>query len=204
MRPKPSSNAVATLLMLGVALAAAGPNGLRELAAVSIGVAVCVFGVGAIRRNGGESKLPWVIVHIGATGMLVSFVVRGIDGSISGETFAFPSVADLIALPAYALLISGEFALVRARRDRTVRANTLDALIVAAAFGFGLWVLLIAPIVADESLAVTARLLDAVYSFLDIALVATTALLAFGPGRRNRTYRMLAGSIGVPGGAACP
>ncbi len=197
MRPRPSSHVTATLLLLGVTLAAVGPTGVQEIAAVAIGVAVCVLGVGAIRRNGGETKLPWVLVHIGATGMLVSFIVRGIDGSISGQTFAFPSVADLVALPAYAMLIAGESALASARRDRTVRANTLDALIVAAAFGFGLWVLLIAPIIADESLSVVARLLDAVYSFLDIALVATTALLAFGPGRRNRTYRMLAGSIGA-------
>ncbi len=178
-----------------LAVAALGPASVRGLVTVGIGVAVCVGGVGAIRKNGGESKRPWVLVHIGAVGLLTSFVIRGVHAALSGDSFPFPSPADALAVPSYALVILGEFALARARRDRAVRANTLDALIVASASGFALWTTLLAPLVVDTSLAVPVRALDAVYSFLDVCLIAATALLAFGPGRRNRTYHMLAGAI---------
>jgi diguanylate cyclase (GGDEF)-like protein len=107
----------------------------------------------------------------------------------------FPSPADGFYLAAYGLLIPGLLLLVR--RQSTVGGTTalLDAGIVATSLGLLFWSLVMQPIIGDNSLTATTKLISLAYPAADALMLAIVVRLLAGGGLRSASARLLVAAV---------
>jgi diguanylate cyclase (GGDEF)-like protein len=107
----------------------------------------------------------------------------------------FPSLADVLYLGGYPVLVAGLAILIRGRASGRDRAGLVDAGIIAAGVGLLAWEFWIRPIVLDESLSPAAWLISLGYPMMDLLMFVMVARLFTTAGARTPSFRLLAGAI---------
>ena len=156
-------------------------------------VAAMVVGV---RRHRPANPAPWYaliaaqVVYLLAdlTFYTMHFLVR---------SAAYPTVADLLYLSHYPIVVFGVLLLVRSRTRGGDPGSLIDALIIATGFGVLSLVFLIAPNVHTEELPLLARLVSAAYPVMDVLVLAAAARLVVGPGPRQTAFWLFTASLAV-------
>ena len=144
-----------------------------------------------------RQRLPWLLCATGGALFLVGSITRLVHAGVAGVDEPFPSVADVLFLAGYVALILGELSLIRFRTLEAERDHMIDAAIVAAGVSLLAWAAILAPYVRDSGIPGAERYLNIGYSTLTLVLLTLTARLAVGPGIRNKSYYLLAGSISL-------
>ncbi len=121
-----------------------------------------------------------------------SIIARGVDATISGIAFPFPSPADVLAVAAYLLIIWALVSIARSRRAFTGHGDALEVLMVATAMLGPFWVGALERYLQDPSYSLGHRGLTLVYAIIEVVFAATILRLATGPARRTPTYWLLA------------
>ena len=155
---------------------------------------ICALGWwAAVRRSGGPTRLPWVLIALVETLWL--------SGDLIGtfETYVLHSESEVSLsnapwLAAYPVLGMALVVMVRRRAPGQLRAGVLDGLTLTTAAGIAAWQLLVAPMLAGTPLTLPV-LVGALYPFADVVLLAGVVLLVFAPGARGVPTKLLIGSI---------
>ena len=164
----------------------------RGSAYTLLGLATVVATIVGVRRHRPSAATPWYLLSAGALSFVIGGIARAVHGSMIGVENPFPSPADLFTVSAYVFLVLGLRALLQSRSFRVDITTTLDAFLIAGGVGTIIWIYLLGPHVADASIPLAERLLNATYSGFDIVVAAMIARLALTPGNRPTSYKLLA------------
>ncbi|HEU5150258.1 MAG TPA: EAL domain-containing protein [Iamia sp.] len=156
-----------------------------------LGWAAVIVGVRSVRK-GSPARRAWTWFNAAAVAFLVGGLARTVHAAVSGVDRPFPSVADAIVIFGYIALIVAAAFLGHLRSPDRNRAAIIDGTIVAVAATTVMWSLLLGPHIADGSIPIFERLLNAQYSVLTTIFLAVITRLAVGPGARTTGYRLLA------------
>lgn len=137
----------------------------------------------------------WRLIAAGIVAFGIGDLVWGIDQAF-GNGLPSVSVADFWYLAGYPLIGAGLVFAVQRRSRGSQRAVTLDSLGIVAAGMLLIWVYLLQPTLADETLTAGAKLVAAAYPVGDLILLAVTLRLAFGDGLRSPSLRLLVLGLG--------
>ncbi|MEM7285055.1 MAG: EAL domain-containing protein [Actinomycetota bacterium] len=181
-------------VLISVAGLVVGQAGVARLIVVVGFVAILVR---TMRINRSIATGPWRLLLVGGVLALVQSIARVVHGGIVDQEYPFPSVADVIGLAAYAVMMAGGISMVRVRTRERRRENSTDAMIFAAVTGMITLNVFLAPYLHDGTVPVDERLLVLVYSISTLGLTAMAARISFGPGVRNEAYYLLALSVSV-------
>ncbi len=107
----------------------------------------------------------------------------------------FPSWGDAVYLLMYPVVMAGIMALVRRRNRRADGPGALDALIMTLGLALLSGMLLIAPYLHDQGMAVLPKLVSVAYPLGDIMLLAAGIRLAVDGGKRQPAFYLLVGGI---------
>ena len=127
--------------------------------------------------------------------MFLAAIGRFIHGIIIGAGSPFPSPADGLYLVGYLLFLVGAIQFLRARETQPDRDGWIDALIVGAAFAVLEWVVILLPYLQRTDAPASARVLNAIYSLLTIALLTVTFRVIHAPGHREPSYYLLGAAV---------
>jgi len=159
-----------------------------------IGAASVVTVLAGGRRHFRDgSRRAWELFALG-----LAFEVAG-DATYTvydylGKTVPTPSIADVLYLVGYPLLVAGVAVLLRELGGRMSRAVALDAVIAFAAVTTLQWTFVIASLIhVDES--VSARIVDLAYPCADVLLFGAVLQLLIAPTPRSSTYRFLTAAV---------
>lgn len=176
------------LLVLAYPLLPAGPASAVYLVVGAGSVAAVVAGARARRPR---DRTPWYLLAAGQLAFVAGDAAwTWLD--VVGLS-PFPSVADVLYLCGYPLLIVAVLAMVRRRRGTDV-ASVVDALLVALALGLVVWVVIAAPTLRGEG-TVLERTIAAAYPAGDILLLGLLPMLLLTGGARTLAFRMLLGGV---------
>jgi diguanylate cyclase len=153
------------------------------------GSSVVALIVGA-RRNSGR-RAPWYLLAAGQALFVAGAVLAYNYERLFASSLPFPSVADLLHLAFYPLLVAGMLMVIRERGENRDRASLIDALIVTLSLATLLWVYLIAPYVAGGSLSLAGRVTSIAYPAMDILVLGVVARVAAGSHRREAAFTFL-------------
>ena len=107
----------------------------------------------------------------------------------------FPSLGDAIYLSLYPALFGGIFVLARRRNPNGEWASLIDSLILTIGLGLISWLVLVSPVIHDDSQSTVAQLVSVAYPIADILLLAFALRLAVDTGKRQPALYLLFGSI---------
>ena len=107
----------------------------------------------------------------------------------------FPSLGDAIYLSLYPALFAGIVVLARRRNPNGEWASLIDSLILTIGLGLISWLVLISPVIHDDSQGTLAQLVSVAYPTADILLLAFALRLAVDTGKRQPAFYLLFGSI---------
>ena len=161
-------------------------------AAVSASVVACL--VLGVRRHRPEPPLPWYLLLAGQVLCLLADLAFYWLHLVAGSE-AYPSVADLLYLAHYPLVVAGVLALVRSRTPGSDRVSLNDAAVVATSLGVLSWAFLVQPAVLADGVTVQTRLVSVAYPVMDLLVLAAAARLVVGVGFRPPAYWLLVGSL---------
>ncbi|GAA3345657.1 hypothetical protein GCM10020358_53540 [Amorphoplanes nipponensis] len=157
------------------------------------GVAAMVVGL-LLHRP--ARPLPWWLLLAGqfcyVGGDMVAAVMRRWL-----EMEPFPAPADYMYLVGYALQAAALLMIIQRRPRGGDGAALLEASIIGAAFALVSWVFLMKPVVLDNELTLTGKLISVGYPALDLLLLALLARLLAGRGARVPAFWWLASSIAL-------
>ena len=114
---------------------------------------------------------------------------------VFGADVPFPSWGDAIYLSLYPALFGGIFILARRRNPSGEWASLIDSLILTIGLGLISWLVLISPVIHDDSQTQLARIVSVAYPTADILLLAGALRLAVDNGKRQPAFYLLFGSI---------
>jgi two-component system cell cycle response regulator len=141
-----------------------------------------------VARHRPRLWVPWLLFG------LSQMIYAAADGTFYVAHYAldaqrFPSIADLLYLAHYPLLLAGLLLVIRRRTPGDV-IGLLDGLILAVAVAMLSWLFIIQPTATngDHALALYA---DLAYPIMDLALLAVAARLLTGGGRRSPAFVFL-------------
>jgi signal transduction histidine kinase len=158
---------------------------------VSASVVVCL--VLGMRRHRPE-LLPWRLLLAGQVLYLLADLTFYALHLVLGNQ-AYPSVADVLYLAHYPLVIAGVLALVRSRTPGSDRVSLNDAAIIATSLGVLSWVFLVEPAVGAHGVPLQLRIVSAAYPIMDLLVLAAVARLVVGVGFRPPAYWLLVASL---------
>jgi hypothetical protein len=104
---------------------------------------------------------------------------------VFGADVPFPSWGDAIYLSLYPALFGGIFILARRRNPSGEWASLIDSLILTIGLGLISWLVLISPVIHDDSQTQLARIVSIAYPTADILLLAGALRLAVDNGKRH-------------------
>ena len=159
---------------------------------VSASVVVCL--VLGMRRHRPEQLLPWRLLLAGQVLYLLADLTFYALHLVLGNQ-AYPSVADVLYLAHYPLVIAGVLALVRSRTPGSDRVSLNDAAIIATSLGVLSWVFLVEPAVGAHGVPLQLRIVSAAYPIMDLLVLAAVARLVVGVGFRPPAYWLLVASL---------
>jgi signal transduction histidine kinase len=103
----------------------------------------------------------------------------------------FPSLADVVYLSFYPLLVPGLLLLVRAQNPGRDRASLIDAVIIATGVGLLSWIFLIVPYVRAPDLTLLQRLVSVAYPIQDVVLLAVGVRLWRAGSQGTAAFQLL-------------
>lgn len=136
---------------------------------------------------------------LAAIGLLmgVGIIVRALHGEAIGVTNPIPSWADFVHVPAYVLFTAGIFV---AYRRRSVRADFeawLDSIAIVFGIATLIWGWFLGEFLLDESIAFSTRVVNQIYTTLNLVSVALALRITASPGRRPLSYYLLSAAAAV-------
>ena len=153
--------------------------------AVSASAVACL--VLGVRRYRPEPLLPWYLLLAGQVLYLLADLTFYSLHLVVGSQ-AYPSVADVLYLAHYPLVVAGVLALVRSRTPGSDRVSLNDAAIIATSLGVLSWVFLVGPAVLAHGVPVQMRIVSVAYPIMDLLVLAVAARLVVGVGFRPPAY----------------
>ena len=180
-----------------VALAAANPLA-RPLIAQPVIVVGIVIAWARVRNLEEPHRRAWTLFTAGGTLIFAGAVGRVVHGTIIGVEQPLPSPGDILLVAGYGAFILGALEFLR-RRSGAIRDwdSWLDALIVTAAIGVVVWVLLLEPYANDPSVMTAERVTNIGYTILSLILLTVCVRVVQAPGRRPLPYYLFGGAVGV-------
>jgi diguanylate cyclase (GGDEF)-like protein/PAS domain S-box-containing protein len=156
------------------------------------GIVGAVVGIRMYRPAAG---VAWWLFVVGLVLYWIGDVYTYSVRILFGVTVPFPSWGDAVYLAMYPVLMVGIMALVRRRNRRADGPGALDALIMTLGLALLSGMLLIAPYIHDQTLALLPKLVSIAYPLGDILLLAAGIRLAVGGGKRQPAFYLLMGGI---------
>jgi two-component system cell cycle response regulator len=145
-----------------------------------------------IARNRPRARLPWLLFGLSQVVYAAADTAFYIAHYVL-HSERFPSLADLLYLSHYPLLLAGLVVLIRRREPRNV-IGLLDGLILAVAAAMLSWMFLIRPTATrgDHALAL---LVELACPIMDLALLAVAVRLMIGAGSRSASFMLLIANL---------
>ncbi|MGZ4316838.1 MAG: sensor histidine kinase [Gaiellaceae bacterium] len=170
------------LYLFGPALFNQGPVfnaiGLTAVVAILVGV----------RLHRPSDTRPWFLFAAGQALFVSGDVIAYNYQRFFGRELPFPSIADVLYLGVFPVIVAGLLLLIRRRSRGRDRASLIDSVIIATGVGLLSWVFLIAPYAHDGSLTTPARLTSMAYPLMDLLVLSVAVRLAVSSGNRGRSY----------------
>ncbi len=195
-RPRDLARAVATpLVILAVGLAMCGvyllmPSGIGAdlVYALTATAAVAAIVAGG-RRHAGREAARWYLLAAGIGLWVIGDWVWDVEHTVLGSG-SYPSLADAFYLAAYPVLAAAFVVFVRADR-RPSWTGLVDSAVVAVGVGLVMWLLLFQESF-DVDTTTLSGAINLAYPLGDVLLLGLLAGLVFVPGRRARSYWLVA------------
>jgi diguanylate cyclase (GGDEF)-like protein len=161
-----------------------------------IGLASVVMILHGVRRNRPMRPSMWYCFAAGqGASVMGDMTYHYLKFGLHEEPF--PSVAVVFYLAAYPLMAAGMFIMIRGRTSGRDRVGLIDAAIIATGMALLSWSFLMRPIVQDDTLGLTTRLVSLAYPAADVLLIAMAVRLITSPGARSASYRLVCGALGL-------
>ena len=159
-----------------------------------VGISSVIALLVGIRRNRPDNARAWKLIAVGAACFVSADICYYVLEAIN-DTTPFPSLADLLYLSMYPLVISGLLSLLRRNAQRRDWAGLLDAAVVSVATFAVIGVLVMDTYITDDSLSFAGRLISLAYPVMDVALVAVAVRLAGVVHLRHPSFGLLTGGL---------
>jgi diguanylate cyclase (GGDEF)-like protein len=154
-------------------------------------VAVGSFVVG-VRRNRPARPGPWILFIPSALLFAAGAIVREGVGSTGDLTSRRSIVPELFSFPGYICLIVALLWLLKLRAQQQHQPGVAaDAMLLALGTFVASWTYLIDPVFSSRQAAPIAIVAVSVYPMISAYSVSMAARLAYGPGDRNLSHRLL-------------
>ncbi len=176
-------------LAASIAILAVPPGPVRDVAYALIGASSVAAILVGNRRNRPRTPIAWYLLAAGTTLWVGGDAVYSWYQDVL-QVSPFPSLADALYLPAYAVLAAALLALVARVDGRRSSTALVDSAIVTVAVGLLWWVFVVAPTWSASSGPTAARLIAAAYPIGDILLFAVLLRVVW-----RRTDRPTAGRL---------
>ncbi|HVI35781.1 MAG TPA: hypothetical protein VM684_06095, partial [Gaiellales bacterium] len=160
-----------------------------------VGLSCSVAIVWGTRRNKPDAAWAWYLFALGQFMFAMGDAYTYIYPRVFGADVPFPSWGDAIYLSLYPALFGGIFILARRRNPSGEWASLIDSLILTIGLGLISWLVLISPVIHDDSQTQLARIVSIAYPTADILLLAGALRLAVDNGKRQPAFYLLFGSI---------
>jgi diguanylate cyclase len=158
----------------------------------SVAVMLAVALVAAIRLP--RHRSAWMLILAGQALFLIGDMwLAALEFIV--ESDSFPSMGDVFYLLGYVLIGAGIALLVRAQGPLRDLGGVVDGVIVAIGAGVLLWVYLISPTAADQSVPLLERIVTVAYPAGDLLLFTIGAQLAVSAVRRLAPLWLLGASL---------
>ncbi len=160
-----------------------------------VGLSCSIAIVCGTRRNKPDAAWAWYLFAVGQFMFAMGDAYTYIYPRVFGADVPFPSWGDAIYLSLYPALFGGIFILARRRNPSGEWASLIDSLILTIGLGLISWLVLISPVIHDDSQTQLARIVSIAYPTADILLLAGALRLAVDNGKRQPAFYLLFGSI---------
>ena len=138
-----------------------------------------------------QHKLPWLLFALGQVFFVAGDVISYNYEKFFGTPLPYPAISDALYLAVYPCLIAGILLIVRRRSAGRDRGGLIDAAMIAIGIGVVSWVFLISPYVYDNTLLWQEKATAMAYPLMDLVLMAVTARLFAGGGRKPVSFYLL-------------
>ena len=138
-----------------------------------------------------QHKVPWLLFALGQAFFVAGDVISYNYQKFFGTELPYPAISDALYLAVYPCLIAGILLIVRRRSAGRDRGGLIDAAMIAIGIGVVSWVFLISPYVYDDTLLWLEKATAMAYPLMDLLLMAVTARLFSGGGRKPVSFYLL-------------
>jgi two-component system cell cycle response regulator len=159
--------------------------------ATSASAAVAVLATVILRPAG--PRLPWLLLGLSQVVYAAADATFYVAHYLLGN-FAYPSVADLLYLAHYPLVVAGLALLIRRRSPGRDRSSLIDAAVFAVAAAMLSWLFLIGP-QASLDAPLPVKVTSLAYPVADLAMLAVALRLVMAAGRRPTSFYLLSGNL---------
>ncbi len=163
----------------------------------AVGLSCSAMIVIGTRRHRPRAYWAWYLFAIGQFMFAMGDAYTYIYPRVFGADVPFPSPGDAIYLSLYPMLFAGMIILARRRNPTGEWASLIDSLILTIGLGLISWLVLISPVIHDNSQTPLAKIVSVAYPTADILLLACALLLVVDNGKRQPSFYLLFGSIGT-------
>jgi diguanylate cyclase (GGDEF)-like protein/PAS domain S-box-containing protein len=160
-----------------------------------IGLSAAVGIIAGVVIHKPEHKLPWILFAIGQILFVTGDVISYNYEKFFGIELPYPAISDAFYLAVYPCLVAGVLLIVRRRTAGRDRGGLIDGAMVAIGIGVVSWVFLIAPYLHDDTLTWLEKATAMGYPLMDLLLMAVTARLIAGGGRKPVSFYLLGAAV---------
>jgi signal transduction histidine kinase len=162
----------------------------------AIGLSAIAAIIAGARMHRPSSTAAWYLIALGMALFVAGDVVAYNYVRFFGVPLPFPSIADLLYLAVFPVLVAGVMLLIRQRARGGDRSSLIDALIIAMGLGLLSWVFLMAPY-AHAHLSTPQKLTSLAYPLVDLFLLSMAVRLAFSGADKSRSCYLTVIAISV-------
>ena len=162
---------------------------------VLIGAAAVVALVVGPRLYLTSDRLPWYLFAAGVGCWVAGDAIFDYYDVQLGREPPLPSVADILYLAGYPLLVAGVIVLLRKLGVIAGRIALVDAAIVFVGLGLVQWIFVVDPYTHETGLTLNERVFGGAYPAMDVLLLAAFAQLVVSPAWRLPSYQLLIASF---------
>ena len=160
-------------------------------------MAITVAEVGAFcfaLRRSSQRNAMWALLTVSVVLWAAGNIAWYAPPVLAHHPLPFPSLSDLLFIPAYLLQLFGLIVLLR-RAGHRDRGELIDATILALGAGLVIWIVAIEPALADTRLMGLGRAVTLSYPMFDIGLAAIAARMLVAGHRRVPSFWLLGAAI---------
>ncbi|HJX06758.1 MAG TPA: hypothetical protein VJ736_01690, partial [Actinomycetota bacterium] len=160
-----------------------------------IGLSAAVGIIAGVVIHKPQHRLPWILFAVGQLLFVTGDVLSYNYERFFGTELPYPAISDAFYLAVYPCLVAGVLLIVRRRSAGRDRGGLIDGAMVAIGIGVVSWVFLIAPYVHDDTLTWLEKATAMGYPLMDLVLMAVTARLIAGGGRKPISFYLLGAAV---------